>query len=201
VFDARFWQLPEGAIPLSDGMTPPRGTWPAYATALVFVRKIRLTMRDSGGDAPPQLMRALPALTAAQISFRPQIVAQPQAAMATRPQVMMTDRAAALAPAISILSRQLFRGNSPVSQAAAPARQVAPAGHAANPVMIRRRFNNATFTALPQRPPVAPTPPTAPPAPAPAPPPVASPGTDISILAFICRPLPKTPNPDPALSW
>ena len=67
--------------------------------------------------------------------------------------------------------------------------------------MIRRRFGNATFTALPQRPPVAPTPPSAPPAPAPTTPPAASSGNDISILAFICRGLPKTPNPDPALSW
>ena len=128
-------------------------------------------MRDGGGDAPPQLMRALPALTAAQVSFRPQIVAkpqvamamQPQAAVAARPQVMMADRAATLAPAISILSRQLFRGNSPANQAAGPARQAVPAGRPANPAMIRRRFSNATFTALPQRPPVAPTPPTAPP--------------------------------------
>ena len=209
VFDARFWQLPEGAIPLSDGMTPPQGTWPAYATALVFVRKIRLTMRDGGTDAPPQLMRALPALTAAQVSFRPQIVAkpqvamalQPQAAVAARPEVMLADRAASLAPAISILSRQLFRGNSPASQAAGPVRQAVPAGRPANPAMIRRRFGNATFTALPQRPPVAPMPPTAPPAPAPTTPPAVSPGNDISILAFICRGLPKTPNPDPTLTW
>jgi hypothetical protein len=202
VFDARFWQLPEGSIPLSDGMTPPQGTWPAYATALVFVRKISLTMRDGGTGAPPQLMRALPALTAAQVSFRPQIVAQPQVATAARPQFMMADRAAMLAPAISIASRQLFRGNSPPAQVAAVAgRQAVPAGHAANPAMIRRRFGNGTFTALPQQPPVASTPPTAPPAPAPAAPPVAAPGNDISILAFICRSLAKTPNPDPALSW
>jgi len=211
VFDARFWQLPEGAIPLSDGMTPPQGTWPAYATALVFVRKIRLTMREGGTDAPPQLMRALPALTAAQVSFRPQIVAKPQVAMATqapaataaRPEVMMADRAAALAPAISILSRQLFRGNSAPSQPAAAGqlRQAVPSRQAANPAMIRRRFGNATFTALPQRPPVTPMPPAAPPAPAPTAPPAAAPGNDISILAFICRALPRTPNPDPALSW
>jgi hypothetical protein len=174
---------------------------------LVFVRKIRLTMREGGTDAPPQLMRALPALTAAQVSFRPQIVAKPQVAMATtpqaataaRPEVMMADRAAALAPAISILSRQLFRGSSPPSQGAGPVRQAVPVRQAANPAMIRRRFGNATFTALPQRPPVAPMPPVAPPAP--AAPPAAAPGNDISILAFICRALPKTPNPDPALSW
>ena len=107
-----------------------------------------------------------------------------------------------LAPAIAIASRQLFRGNSPPGQVAAVAgRQAMPAGHAANPAMIRRRFGNATFTALPQQPPVASTPPTAPPASAPAAPPVAAPGNDISILAFICRGLAKTPNPDPALSW
>jgi hypothetical protein len=219
VFDARFWQLPEGAIPLSDGAAPPQGTWPAYATALVFARKISVTMREGGTTAPPQLMRALPALTAAQVSFRPQIVARPQVAAAmqphlatsAQPQVMMAERAAMLAPAISIIGSQIFKGNAPAHQAPAVAmRQAVPAGHAANPAlaghagnpaMIRRRFGNATFTALPQRPPGAPTPPTAPSAPTPVPPPVASPSTDISILAFICRPLPKTPNPDPALSW
>jgi hypothetical protein len=198
---------------------PPQGTWPAYATALVFARKISVTMRDGGTTAPPQLMRALPALTAAQVSFRPQIVARPQVAAAmqphlatpAQPQVMMAERAAMLAPAISIIGSQIFKGNAPAHQAPTVAmRQAVPAGHAANPAlagrpgnpaMIRRRFGNATFTALPQRPPGAPTPPVAPPTPAPAAPPVASPGTDISILAFICRPLPKTPNPDPALSW
>ena len=56
---------------------------------------------------------------------------QPQAAAAARPQVMMADRAAMLAPAISIASRQLFRGNSPAGQVAAVAgRQAVPAGHA-----------------------------------------------------------------------
>ena len=116
-----------------------------------------------------------------------------------------------LAPAISIIGRQIFTGNAPAHEAPTVAvRQAVPAGHAANPVpaghagnpaMIRRRFGNATFTALPQRPPAPPMPPTAPPVPAPSAPPVVAPGNDISILAFICRPLPKTPNPDPTLSW
>jgi hypothetical protein len=60
-----------------------------------------------------------------------------------------------------------------------------------------RRLMIATrpFGGIVSAPPETPSPP-----PPPAPPP---PETDerVSILAFICTPLPRTPDPDPGLQW
>src|SRR4029077_17971436 len=73
VFDARFWRLPEGSGPLSDGGNPAQGTWPAYIVALVFMRNIRVTMH-ADHPAPPIAIRTLPALQYVTMQ-RPGVVA------------------------------------------------------------------------------------------------------------------------------
>ena len=49
IFHARFWRLPEPEPPLSDGGSPPQGRCPAYATGVVFARRIQEVTRQSGG--------------------------------------------------------------------------------------------------------------------------------------------------------
>ena len=39
-FRVRFWRFADGSKILSDGGTPPKGTCPAYVTAIVFARRV-----------------------------------------------------------------------------------------------------------------------------------------------------------------
>jgi hypothetical protein len=50
LFSARFWRLPPGEEPLSDGGTPPQGRLPAYAVGVVFARNIEVVRRPAAGD-------------------------------------------------------------------------------------------------------------------------------------------------------
>lgn len=202
MFDARFWKFADGNPDLSDGGTPSKGAWPAYVSAVVFARNIRLTTTA----AAPQPLKTLPAL-----ALQPQTIQMLQ----TQRLATITTPVAAKAAAPAFVARPAFAVGAasmgPVAiapVAAAPIRpMVAPA---ANSVL---RLNTAmTYRApLPMRTPVVVGFPPRPPAPAPIvhpsppPPPPASstplPDDTISILAFICRPLGKAPNPDPALDW
>jgi hypothetical protein len=214
LFDARFWKFGDGSPDLSDGGKPPQGAWPAYVSAVVFARNIRVTTTAA---ALPQALKALPALALPPQTI--QMLQTQRLAMIATPAAFKTAApAAAIAqPALAVVGAAAMRpaGFAPV--AAAPIRpMVAPA---ANPVL---RLNTAmTYRGpLPMRPPgptpvvigFPPRPPVSPPAPpvihplppAPPPPPAsppALPDDTISILAFICRPLGKAPNPDPALDW
>jgi len=209
LFDARFWKFADGSPDLSDGGTPPRGAWPAYVSAVVFARNIRVTM----SAAPPQPLKVLPAL-----ALRPQALQLLQAqrvAMVAAPPVRAPAATAApsmvarppVALAVAATAAPAMVARPPVAVAAAlsrpvalaPIRPAAAAVPAVNPVL---RLNTAMIYRVPPRfPPPAPVP-TPPPQPPPAQPqPQPLPDDTISILAFICRPLLKVPNPDPALDW
>ncbi|HEX4962019.1 MAG TPA: hypothetical protein VF173_14370 [Thermoanaerobaculia bacterium] len=191
VFDARCWRLPEGSPPLSDGAEPPQGTWPAYIAALVFVRNIQVTMHTDHAAAPPQPIRALPAL---------QFVMQPRlAGMAT---MRLAPVAAAPPPVIKPANVQMLSNVTmrPVLRAAV----VQPAPQLRGALVRDHRLPVPPGAVLPPvRPaPAAPTPVVpAPAAPPPPPVPAADPRKDVSVLAFLCKRLPKTPDPDESLSW
>lgn len=187
IFASRFWRLPEGAEPLSNGAEPPEGQWPAYIAALVFVRNIQVTTRAGETIAPPQKLWTLPAL---------QMVAAPSPTTTMR-----------LAPAMfesrqaSSLRNITVQPNTATSAAVrSPLRAeilretVQPAPRAVQRMRWGGRVNFET--APTPAPPPTPEPTTTPP-PEPGP----DPKKDISILAFICKRLPKSPNPDPALTW
>jgi hypothetical protein len=214
MFDARFWKFADGSPDLSNGATPPLGAWPAYVSAVVFARNIRVTTTA----ATPQPLTALPALAL-----------QPQAVQMLQAQRLATIAAPVTAtPAVSaFVARPAFAAATPVRPiATAPVAATAFRPIAATPVanpMVR--LNTAMTYRAPTpmpvgapvappstmpRPPVQPIPIAVPPRPVgipspPAPPPPAQPqplpDNTISILAFICRPLRKVPNPDPALDW
>ena len=185
IFGSRFWRMPEGTTPFSDGADPPEGQWPAYIAALVFLRNIQVTMRTGATIAPPQRLWTLPAL---------QMVAAPSPTSTMR-----------LAPAV-FESRQT---DSPRNAMAQP--NIATPAAVRSP--LRAEILRQTVQPAPRaiqrmrwegRPifetaPVPPPPPT--PEPPPPPEPEPDPRKDISILAFICKQLPKSPNPDPSLTW
>jgi hypothetical protein len=160
LFTARFWRLPPGEEPLSDGGDPPTGRLPAYAVGVVFARNIQVFRRPVSGDGHPRLLRF------AAVDLFNLAKAQPLASRVIDGSQLRA-RATALSPAL--LRRGLAIGR---------------------PVVRDHRHGT-------HPPPVAPTPPPPPPQP-----PVAAPvDPNITILALICRRLPKSPDPDPSLPW
>lgn len=47
IFNARFWKFRENEKLVSDGKTPPSGTCPAYVSALIFARKLEIKLKPN----------------------------------------------------------------------------------------------------------------------------------------------------------
>ena len=199
VFDARFWRLPDGSTVLSDGGDPPQGAWPAYAAALVFVRNINLTLRGGIANQPtPELIRAS-VLTLNHALLRPSVGPASRPGVILRPRIPRPTMTAS-----PPMSARIVADNSRIATArpnmmfARPAITMTP--RPANLAVLSRLRGNA-FQTLPMATATAFTPPPSPPS--------SSPGTttqqgtrdEVSILAFICKRIPKSPNPDPTLTW
>jgi len=188
LFDARFWKFADGSPDLSDGGSPPQGAWPAYVSAVVFVRKIRLAM----ASAPPQVLSVLPALLLrpqALLMMRDHRFAAPAAPPAPAPAPAQVATAASFMLARAALAQPAA---APMRPAAAMALRAAVPPRAVTVTPVQRLNTAMIYRA----PPPAQAPPRQP---QPAAPP--QPDEKISILAFICRPLHKVPDPDPALDW
>jgi hypothetical protein len=190
VFRSRFWRLPASEPPLSDGGSPPQGSCPAYVTGVVFARAIVEVTRQPGGTTNSTPIKTMPAL-----KVRPQLVQPvpiPPARLTVRPTPGVRPPAASPHLTTSPARHQII-----VDQPRAVAR---PGRDVRSVSQQLQRLNMNAFTIRPaQLHPVAPRPPAPPPAGSPAP--SAPPTRDISILAFICKRLPKCPDPDPSLPW
>ncbi len=199
-FDAQaltsgIWRSDDPELMLSDGADPPQGACPAYPVACVFVRKI--VVRET--DGPPRPQRDLRfTLDANQLAARDHRTVKLDPRILKRVRVRDT-RATAPAPTqpVSVTAR-LFRtlGASTFTVATpSPAHAAALVARSA----VAQPAWHSTLTAPPSRHvAVVPRPnPVGPPAPA-APAPVSD---ELSILAFICKRLPKTPDPAPGLDW
>lgn len=174
VFAARFWRLPDGVAALSDGAQTPHGSCPAYVAALVFARNIQVKLHPAPAapPSPPQIVASFPAL---RLVTTATIAGPARMRLAAMP-------AAALHPVEAAVVQPQ------------PARVIA-ANVAFRNVAFRRAATEVTLaphTATPG--------PATPATPTPAPP-QADARNDISVLAFVCKRLPKTPDPDPNLSW
>jgi hypothetical protein len=188
VFGARFWKFPDGMPPVSDGATPPQGSWPCYAVAVVFARNIQVTMQAA--PQQPQRLSTLPPVALNSVVLRQPPLQKPLR-LEERPPTVATR----LTPVRPMIMAQPVRGVAQVAQPVTPT-SVAPV--ATRPVQISPvlRLSDATYRTLPitklsGAPSTPPTPQQT----------TGAPNNNISILAFICRRLPKTPDPDPALKW
>lgn len=195
VFTSRFWKLSDASAQLSDGGMVPQGRWPAYITELIFVRNITVTSHAAGGGLQTQSLSAFP-----HVMLRPATVATMTAARG--PLVPPPRVAARPVPAMAPAQPQFAR--TPLT----------PVPSAIHPAMMLR-LNAGAFTM--RTPPAEPTTPATirvtavPPSPALQVPTTsgATPVADltsptrakVSILAFVCKRLPKCPNPDPNLQW
>jgi hypothetical protein len=204
VFNAHFWRFSDPSMQLSDGGNPPQGQWPAYVTGLVLARNI-VEQDVAAATTQPQPVRAFPpiALRASFIPPQPPprlIPVSPVRPIIVDPVIAQQNRQLA----INRLSASTFTARPMARPTLQAASVVRPQQVVARPASSFLLHNTAAvgigpgrFTAvgLP-----TPTPAPAPAAAAPPPPaPTTNPG--ISILAFICKPLPKCPDPDPSLTW
>ncbi|AFM15022.1 hypothetical protein Mycch_0196 [Mycolicibacterium chubuense NBB4] len=220
VFTSRSWQQP-GEEPLSDGGDPPNGRCPAYVSAIVFVRHVAVVPAAGHGAPAPERgpIFSLPTqlLTERKLVLEPQLQTRMAMAPSERDTGAVTDAPVVNTPLFRRLDTESFiqaprsQPAQPVASitmmrmAAAPTRQTPPAG--ATPEVGAARFIPPAFRFdhgpvrgaghLGDLGTVVPVDPSQPPPP-PSPPP---PNDDVQILAFICKRLPKAPDPLPDLHW
>lgn len=184
---SRIWRSSDPELLLSDGADLPSGVCPAYAKAIVFVRNVQVfshaePAKPSVGDL--RFTIAADRLTSRDLRIDPMLIrhlARPAPTPAPEPAV----------PAVPIDVQRAFRRLDTESLTMASARTATPLSGILPELLMRTLSQVANATETPS------------PAPAPVPPPPPPPerGDDISILAFICRRLPKTPDPIASLSW
>jgi hypothetical protein len=160
LFKSRVWRLPNGAAPLSEDAGSLRGRCPAYITAIVFARNVRIE-RSTQRAAEPTIPAGRDAL-----HRRPRLPGD------RRP--VRDHRSGAPAP------RVVVRHRPGVGDRRRPGVSLERVGFSA--VRGKRRPE-------PRRPTAVPTPS------------VEAPTSELTIIAFICKRVPRCPDPDPALLW
>jgi hypothetical protein len=221
VFSARFWKPTDPSAQLSDGGDPPKGDWPAYITAIVFARNIVLHVRAASGPPAPVQLRALPSITQ-RVQFvaqpapgggapvlKPVVAAAPTAVRVppppsvARPAVMMRAKLATATPTMHAAVALAATAPHTVTRDHRSASPTAAAVVRLNPALLStlKVAHPIVVSPPPARTPPPQPSPTPPPQPSPTPPPSPEPEQGVSILAFVCKRLPRCPNPDPALTW
>jgi hypothetical protein len=198
---SRIWRSADPNLQLSDGSEPPAGVCPAYATACVFVRNVTIT--EAGVSQPPAPDVGLFTLNAHLLTTRAVVADQSLIARVVRRRDGVE---AALAPQpLSMRAFSAIDRNSVVALARPATRWAAitESAEEEREVALAERFLHkkrrfVDLGAFHQR---FDTPVASPPAPPPPPPPTAELRDEISVLAFICKRLPATPDPAPELHW
>jgi hypothetical protein len=209
MFAARFWKFGD-ATQLSDGATPAVGEWPAYVTAVVFVRNVQVTYAQVPAHPLPagELLRLAVTAPPRRVVFNPAVLQASQSVLArtvaaptSTPISAKPLAAKAVFGAAHVLPVAAISTTATVSTASAVAH-----GVTMSPLLrldaagYRIPIDRIPIVVKPG-PPVAPPAPIPAPAPTPAPTPPPPPDDSIGVLAFICSALPKSPNPDPAFTW
>ena len=205
VFRARCWRFDDGEPPLSDGASPPTGRCPAYVVALVLARNINVSRRQPSGGVEHVNLGSLQAIDFSELRLaaREKLMARGhgdgvRVVEPGGPRILIRPAPAAPSAASPMIASRFVATGA----AAAPALAAAPA----TPLTMTMRSSDirrAAFTRLTAgefR--VAADAATPPATPQPTPSPTDPPTRDrISVLAMICRGLPKCPDPDPTLNW
>jgi len=198
---ARFWRFADPSKIISDGGRPPKGACPAYVTAIVFARKVAVEEKrvETAPEAKPfDGFRFTVAVKDQERLAR----ISPEALAATQPRPVVTSPAMNVRAAEAVSPRTATMRVANLQAMRAADTNVAMAGPVAAPAVTARpmRLSTVAVTRLPQQS----VPVTAPTAPSPSPTPSPQRATSddaIYILAFICKALPKSPDPDLTLQW
>jgi hypothetical protein len=215
---SRIWRSSDPDLALSNGADPASGTCPGYVTAIVFIRNLQVTSRSdpsapSGLRVTEQLRFTIPAdrLVQRDLNVRatPPKVAQPTPtppAAAQRAFANLEKKSVTAAPTLAakpVVQRFAFEATAATRAAATLNVRMAEAVTPRRPVVLGPA--PVPFRVKPAPPPVsapaAPAP--APQQPAPSAPAAPAPpqSNDVVVLAFICKRLPKSPDPLPDLRW
>lgn len=206
VFTSRIWRDPSGAA-LCDGSQPPSGRCPAYVSAVVFIRNLEMTPKAASTPAPsPDIRFTIPAqmMTRRTLKVDKEFLSH----MEVEPQQRVLDPPREgtfmLKPdAIRKLTRQTFVMSDLAAEQPSLLSPMVMARSAPGTVSRSGSINlTRELTRRPrwQRPRFPIPDPTPAPAPEPAPAPIET-SHNISVLAFICKRLPKSPDPMPGLQW
>jgi hypothetical protein len=175
VFSSRAWRFSDGTKVLSDGAPSPHGLCPSYVAALVLARSISVTHQpaDNGGAPTPPVQP----VNFGFLRLDSGRVEEARSRRILRKPVVALRRAGDGA-ALQGRDPAAFQGKF----LAAPA------------VLERLRADDFTrvqpvFDVMPS------------PAPDPGTGAEPTPADDIYVLGFICKKLPKCPDPDPGLTW
>jgi hypothetical protein len=224
VFSSDSWRFYDPNRVLCDGGTPPKGECTAYVAGVVLARNISVHRQTPAANANPAInLGFLP--TSRSLAPIPITKALPKEAVLQRIEarnktelkssVMKTALVAgvaapAIAPTPAAIRPALYAASvsETVNESAIVARGLSPVLNANTEsltmlrperpngdIIIRERPIGGIITKGPLIPPPKVPPP---------PPSISVTTTDpnhIYILAFICRTLPKSPNPNPALKW
>lgn len=221
-FSARFWRFADPTQLLSDGQSPAQGPCTAYPVAVVFARNIQV-QRKASAPAPatpgtglgfdPMLLRQLRLSPSRTIRPRllPRAPADPIGIGRPSPGRIggRRETPGADAPTAPNAPEAIATRRMPLRGIAATALRPRiaigrPVPVASQPVAAQATVRRLRLDLYARDLSVAEAAPTVPRmiVPAAVPAQDAAPREDsIYILAFICRPLPRCPDPDPALAW
>jgi len=211
VFKSRFWRFYDGSKLVSDGVNPAIGSCPLYVTALVFARKLEIKLKENSSTNDEALKR-LAAQKTLSLGFIK--LAAPIATPAPHVSPLISN--ASLAASVKIAQPAVVAGQpvraamvdvhaANIAAGALKISGVSPTikGVAISPVATKpsksagiAQLQTKVFTRIPlpdvKRPPdTPPPPPTAP---------VAD-DDELYVMAFICKRVPRSPDPDPNLQW
>lgn len=179
LFESRFWRFTDSSVYLSDGGAPPKGYWPAWITGAVLARNVieKEHTVPTGPPPPP-----------ATVLFPHTFV--------MRPQHIVVKRLPVAAPSVVRAPMAMRTAVGPRFAMVAAPTAARSAAILARP-SVASQLRVASFVSLPP--------------PVPSGSPTTSGGStsgqqspdaaQVTVLAFICKQLPKCPNPDPSFTW
>jgi hypothetical protein len=188
MFSAKFWKLPRTARALSDGAPAPSGRLTALISGIVFARNIQTVAATPPPPTPPPPPppHPIPVHWGAVVGQPPLMTFHPAFAGS----VAHVATPGASAPTRMMMAAAPARAT--IAATAAPAPMPAQKVQLVNTAVTRLQVTGTQRIVVP--PPQLSSPPPPPPPPPPVPP-------DIYVLALIYRLVPRSPNPDPALTW
>ena len=198
VFKARFWQFYDSSKLLSDGKSPASGSCPLYPTALVFVRRLEIKLKPNS-PRNEEAIKRLGTQKALSLGFIK--LAAPTTPLTPQklPVLLNTQLGSARVATKPIAATFRTPASKNINLAALTVKP-GVLSQAGTPQSLKltnvSRLQNKIFTRI-RLPSVTAKPGTPPP---PPPPPVGN-EDEVYVMAFICKRLPKCPDPDLNLQW